>query len=317
MKKIVIQLAILMLILYITDRSFGLLFSRYIASHSLSGECGGAFNYLLQEKRETDFLIMGSSRAKHQLDPHLLTRAGASGYNMGVNGVGSLLYNNVLLGLILQEGIKPHTLIMQADMQNFIEPHKDLQAELRYLLPYIDTDQSGLLRRYMASAGRIARIKTHSYMLRYNGQVLNILFNYFKRHKVAGHNGFEPLMGVMDSIHTPPPAGPPSGVQPWDSLALEAFRNIAAQCAPHQIKLIWVLPPSYKNKLYLPAHSQRLMAEISHLPGTSLIDLSDISRIPALSYPRYWKDETHLNAEGARLFSIAINEYLAAAPVAE
>ena len=98
------QLILFILFLIVIDFLFGYFFKKIVFDKTISGEGGGNLNFLLQRKKKSDYFIFGTSRAVHHINPDFLTSLNGSGYNAGVNGVGSVVYNAAMLDIILRAG---------------------------------------------------------------------------------------------------------------------------------------------------------------------------------------------------------------------
>jgi hypothetical protein len=311
MKKILIQLFIILAILLLADRLGMYLFQKAIFTHTISGESGGSVNYLLQKKKDAELIIMGSSRAKHHIDPELLalTESGKS-YNAGINGTGGLIYNNRLLHILLEKGIKPKTIILQLDAYPyFTQGNEELILELSQLYPFIAESPS--LQNYVSKHGGLAeQIKLFLHSYRFNGKMLNIFYNYKKRQSIADHSGFSGLDGTLkDSVVK---GIPETAIKPekFSKLKLQALSDIAQTCIKNNIRLIVVFPPSYKNGLFTAKGTSAIIHVCKKEGIRDILDLSDIRLFPTLGSAIYWKDATHLNKEGAAVFSKELNRLL-------
>ncbi|MFD0878348.1 hypothetical protein ACFQ1A_29555, partial [Massilia pinisoli] len=63
MRAILLKVITIVIILIVIDKGFGALFNNFIFKKTISGERGGSLNYLLERKKNIDFVILGSSRA--------------------------------------------------------------------------------------------------------------------------------------------------------------------------------------------------------------------------------------------------------------
>lgn len=308
MKKILIQTVVFAAILLLADRIGTYFFDRYIFSRTLSGESGGSVNYLLEKKRQVKLLVMGSSRAKHHIDPSRLSGyQPADIYNAGINGTGGLIYNDRLLQILLEKGIKPEKIILQLDAwPYFTMPDDKAVIELAQLYPFIADSHS--LAEYMKKHGGMAEsVKLFFHSYRFNGKLLNILYNYRKRNQAMDTNGFAALEGILkDSLVKPLPADA-CDTSRFDAIKMDALRHIAASCRKHNIILEVVFPPSYNNTLFTKTGNDKLKALLKEEGISRVIDFSAIGSIPALSSAEYWRDATHLNGRGARIFSDSLN----------
>ena len=167
-----------MCVTVVADRLISWIFAKAIFSKTLSGESGGTVNYLLQNKKNADFLILGSSRAKFHINPSLLTNVyDANGYNAGISGTGGLIYNNLLLQLLVSKGVKPRLIILQVDVYPYLTiENENATNEISPLYPFLG--ESDVVRTYISShAGYAEKFKLLFHTYRYNGKFLNILYN--------------------------------------------------------------------------------------------------------------------------------------------
>jgi hypothetical protein len=308
MRRILLYTALLAALFLLLDRAVALALSKFLFPSVLSGEAGGDLNYLLKKKRDTDLLILGSSRARHHVDPARLAPGVAlRPYNAGANGVGDLFYAGVVLDLALREGLRPRTVLLQADAWQFDEGDAgDAETATRRarslaaLYPFYD--QSPLLRRYVRDhAGFRERTLLLLRAYRFNGKVPNLLAHRLRA--PASRDGFEPLQGRL--ADTTPVAGKP--LTALDPDALEAFRAIADLCARHGIRLVVWMPPYFENCAcdgMRVALRQALLAR----GADRVVDFGVLP--PSLRSPRRWRDPAHLNADGAGRFTRMLRDSL-------
>ncbi|MFT3908801.1 MAG: hypothetical protein QM737_05205 [Ferruginibacter sp.] len=310
MKKIIIKLSILILILFTSDRLIAYFFSGYVFKYTMSGESGGSINYLIKNKKNIDFLIMGSSRAKHHINPALLSDLyGGNGYNAGLNGTGGVVYANLLLNLLIDKGIVPKMLVLQTDAYPYyLNENSNIYAEIATLYPFIN--ESNKLKKLIEENTDYAeKIKLALYSYRFNGKFLNIIYNYPKRNSIKDNTGFEGRPEKLDTTGFRL-LGDNEKPHKLSAVKLKALQNIIQTCKDNNIKLAIVLPPSYRNNIYWKAGNDAII-DVMHKNGVNNIyDFSDVNKYPALQPKEMWKDITHLNNDGATLFSLMINDSL-------
>ena len=311
MKKIIIKIILLLFILVIIDRVFTYFFTRVIFSKTMSGESGGSVNYLLTQKKTANFFVMGSSRAKHHIDPALLTNAyQGNGYNAGINGTGGIIYNEMLLTLMLENKIKPALIILQADAnQYFSVKEENITGELLPLYPFLQDDKvlADSIQQRISNTERF-KLLFHSY--RYNGKLLNVIYNYAKRGNISNNNGFEGLAGQIDTtvFHRKEDLNKKHNYSP---AKLTALLNIINMCKVNGIKLAVVFPPAYRNTSFYPADYSALKTLIMQQRYVTVFDFSDVEKNPSLKQANAWKDAGHLNKQGSIIFSNMLNDSLA------
>jgi hypothetical protein len=311
MRRVLPYAALLAVLFLLLDRAVAFALSRFLFPSVLSGEAGGDLNYLLKEKRDADLLILGSSRARHHVDPARLSPGVAlRPYNAGANGVGDLFYAGVVLDLALREGLRPRTVLLQADAWQFDEGEAAAKTRrargLAALYPFYD--RSPLLRRYVRErAGFRERTLLLLHAYRFNGKVPNLLAHRLRANPAReSRDGFEPLQGrVADTTRA---AGKP--VTALDPVALEAFRAIAELCARHGIRLVVVMPP-YFEECACDGMRRTLRQALLERGADRVVDFGNPP--PPLGQARWWRDPAHLNREGAARFSRILDDSLTSA----
>ena len=307
MKRILLTLAIFLVVFVAADRIFTFIFSKQIFSKTLSGESGGSLNYLLKKKKNIDFLILGSSRAKHQIDPALLTNVyKGNGYNAGINGVGTIVYNSVLLDILIQNKVVPKMVILQTDKYQLTHSESKAGTEVVPLYPFIN--QSSLMENYISFQER-CKLLIQAY--RYNGKFLNVVFNYLKRNSVKDNTGYVDLREHMDSLSVRKIAPKPASRLVLSQDRMKALQSIVELCKKHDIKLVVVFPPVYNNAGYDEKGNEQLYAAMRGEGVPNILNFSDIHKLPMLEPASMWKDADHLNYAGAAIFSKALNESVA------
>jgi hypothetical protein len=307
MKKILIKIAVIFLIVLIFDRLFSFVFTKYIFEKTVSGEGGGNLNYLLGKRKNTDYIILGSSRAKHHFDPEKLTAINGIGYNAGINGVGTILHSNIVLDIMLHENLKPKIILLQIDAINFADEYlENYLYGLNSLYPFLN--KSKLLQSSVKELPFEERLKLNFETYKFNGKITNIFLNYFNQNSVAENNGFDPLYQTMDTVNL---QYLPLKKFTFSEKKLQVLNNIIKSCEQNNIQLIAIFPPYYKNVNYRKDAVDFLKNYIKNISGkVNIIDMANIIKLPDLQNAQNWKDIGHLNNIGAAKFSSYLNDSL-------
>ncbi|MEO6670167.1 MAG: hypothetical protein ABIN36_11865 [Ferruginibacter sp.] len=310
MKKILLKIFVLLLVLLIMDRLFTYFFTKEIFYKTMAGESGGSVNYLIQKKQHVSFLILGSSRAKHHIDPALLSNVyNGDGYNAGINGTGGLIYNSLLLKLLIEKKRIPKLVILQVDAYPYFTMKDDnVNAEISPLYPFID-ESPALSNYFKEQTGYAEKIKMWLHAYRFNGKLLNIVYNYARRNSVTNNNGFEGLAGQIDTTGSFVPVDTGKTFH-FSEIKMKALQDIAQTCKLNGIRLLLLLPPSYKNIILLKPGNDAILSLLHSNDVYDIFNFSDVGTIPALESNLYWRDQTHLNKEGAAIFSVVFNDSL-------
>jgi hypothetical protein len=307
MKKIIIHLVIFITAIMLVDRMGAYLFTRFIFSNTMSGDSGGGVNYLLQKKKNIDFVILGSSRARHHIDPSLLTNVyNGNGYNAGIDGTGGIAYNAMLLHLMIEHNNHPKLVIIQIDpYPYFADGDENITNELLPLYPFLNNSKS-LSEFIYEQIDYSKKFKLFFHSYRYNGKFLRVLYNYNKRNAVENNNGFEALNGTIDSTSFKKQTTLNSNR--YASIKLKALLDIIQTSKKNNITLAVVFPPTYNNNAFNKPVTDYITSLLKQNGVKNIFDFADIEKIPALEHASLWKDAGHLNKNGAAIFSARLND---------
>jgi len=311
MKQILLKIGLTLVLLFCIDRVAYYSFKHVFFDKIISGEKGGSLNFLLQKKRDVDFFILGTSRAKYQIDPTQLTNAYyAHGFNAAISGIGAIVYNNVLLDIITSQGIKPKLVILQTDAYQFSDIEDDkVVNELIPLYPFMN--KSEVLSNYIHDAPIAERAKLFLKTYQFNGKVFNVLVNYTKRNSVKDYTGFVSVNSTMKETQQLRKEDMHNDTFTFSAIKVNALKSITDICKKSQIRLIVVLPPSYENNLYNRVNNMQIEKIVQENSTFPVLDLSNVEALPSLRPRTQWLDFSHLNGSGAVTFSKILNDSLA------
>lgn len=302
MLQIIKKIIIVLVAIIVIDKIFSYAFINFIFKKTISGESGGTINYVINKKNNLDFLIIGPSRAKHGIDPTLLTSLGNNGYNLGINGT-TVLNSLLILDILVKNNVKPKILIVSADLSDYVDStNQQILDQIKRVYPY-DTP---LVKEYVDKIGYVERAKYFFGLYRLNRKILNIAYNFTKRNTITNNNGY---VGLPDMIDKPDVKyNTENFIYKNTSIDAEALRKIKKICDENNIKLIVVFSPSYKNVFYNDTQQKLMIADLKKENITNIIDLSDINQSPDLLKEENWRDEIHFNYTGSQKFSKILNE---------
>ncbi|MFT3908804.1 MAG: hypothetical protein QM737_05220 [Ferruginibacter sp.] len=310
MKKIITSFVVLLLIIFTCDRVIGYVISEVILPKTISGESIGAVNYLLKKKKNIDFLVMGSSRARYQVNPALMKDIyNANGYNAGNSGVGGTIYNNLLLHLLIDKGIVPKLLIFQADPYPYFTTNdENINPEISSMYPFMtESERLKKLIESRISYSEKAKLQLHIY--RYNGKVLRIINHYLQCNNVKDNYGFEGSVGKIDTTVFAAKTNV-NDEHHFSKIKMQAMKDIIQTCKENNIRLVVLFPPTFRNTWFSKACNDSIVHFLNNENIHDIYDFSDIRKIPSLQSNVFWKNATHLNNEGAAIFSLLLNDSL-------
>jgi hypothetical protein len=236
-------------------------------------------------------LILGSSRASHHFNSNLLSeRITTTTYNCGRDGT-NIIYASTVLKSILKR-YKPSTIILDLNSSDFYKIPGN-NENLLSLLPYYESHPE--IQKALESRNDFESIKLLSKIYPFNSSIVSAISEKFKVNE-KDINGFMPLKGYDNSIVR-------------DTLDLSNFeknyqnfyylKQIAEDCNDNGVKLIVIQSPRltfYKNDF-----TRNIVNEI--LSKSSFRYINFINNPIYLNNPKFFKDQAHLNQDGADFFT--------------
>jgi hypothetical protein len=202
--------------------------------------------------------------------------------------------------------------VLNIDSDSFQKNDEELQRTGVFSFYY---DDSPLVRKILNQRSRFERLKFLSRAYRANGKVFAIGKNLFA-HPAPDFDGFEPLSGYL----SPQAVGArreniPTLAEFW-SLKVECFKRLADYCRNHGTRLVLVQSPRYREDPHAHDAWVNVLSQfLARYPGVEFVDLStcahpDVFRDKA----ELFKDGSHLNAQGAGIFTTMLAEALQTKP---
>lgn len=254
--------------------------------------------YCLHESEE-DILIMGSSRAAHHYVPEIFTDSlGMSCYNCGSDGQ-CIYYTYALLSAYIERGSKPKMVICEVvpqDIEVSSSSTFNLDAAAERFAPVYG--EFACIDSLLQSKGWKSRVKLFSQAYRYNSKLVQVIKCNFIGE--TENNGYEPLYGTSQvGVIDDDVVGSSASIE---QEKVESFRNLISLCRRNGINLVFAYSPTQSRRQSEGIAMAKSIAELSNVP---FIDMSRDARFEDASL---FKDGTHLNDTGARLYSEIIAE---------
>ena len=287
MKKFVYKLLLFLFVVAIADFSVGSL----LTAMQKRAKGGGLYdrNYIA-DRADEEVLFFGSSRAMHHYVPTIIEDSlQFSSYNCGADGNGAvLMYGRYKL---LTQRYTPKAIIYDANVDYDFSVNDNLKY-LSHLRDYYDyTGIDSVFRAVDSKEG----IKMNSKLYRHNSKIISIASNFILNRK-NDYKGYSPLFGTMDIVPASPDNSKP--VAAVDSLKFSFLEMLADDCRAKGIKLIFVISPFYFEQNMAQYASLESFCKKHNVP---LLDHAADTLF--LGKKEYFKDSTHLNHEGAVLFT--------------
>lgn len=289
-----------------TDRALTPTLARLYAGTRV-GIVAGRANQALAH-RDDDVIVFGSSRAVFHADPQVLTeRLGLSAHNAGNRGQG-VRYARGLESLMLQRGSRARVFVLVLDPD-------DLWGEdaerLQTLAPF--WGESPVLDRQLAARGSLEPLKLRFGLYRYNSMLIPMLAHRLRPDPEAlAHDGFLPLPPRRGPLGR---SSPPGGADPGAPLpeVLRAYRGFVRDARAAGKAVLFVTAPRWApDGLSTPQLlGRRLLATLAREEGAAYVAI-DQSTCVEFEDEALWWDVTHLDVEGARLYTSLLADAVAA-----
>lgn len=238
-------------------------------------------------------IIFGSSRATHHYDSDIFEASfGLSAYNTGIDGETILYYYCVLEAILTR--CTPQIIILDLNSNEFVKNKKSYDI-LYLLLPYYNKYKQ--IQPIVNLRSRYEFIKAYSNLYRYNSFLLPVILNNIMYRKEESTKGFTPLYGVYDFKHNNNEGDTSAEL---DSVKISVFKTFLQKAKEKTGKVFVIVSPSLRKEDRNTA-SLQIAANICQEKGIPfmLYNQSDFFN----SHPEYFKDATHLNDQGAKIYS--------------
>lgn len=291
--RFILNMAILLLILFIIDRIAGGITKRLYFK-----QVAGA-NYrttYAMDSTTADILVFGSSRASHHYVPEVFEDSlKMSFYNTGRDG-NFLLFNYAVFQSVIKR-YKPKIIILDINPGDLYY-NKDDYDRLSSLLPYYYDHPE--IRSIVNMRGPYEKYKLLSAIYPFNSSLLTIAIGNceYNKNKKSDNKGYLPLYNQMkDTIQL---SNKERGI--LDNIKMNALKSIMFYCKTNNIRLVNVMSPIHViNTNDSTGIIVKLLAIKS---GTDFFNFT-LDPLFAKS-PSFFQDPSHLNNTGATKFSVML-----------
>lgn len=251
------------------------------------------------EKVSTDVVVIGSSKASHHYVPSILSDfLDMSVYNGGQDGC-FFLYQNCLINMLVDR-YHPKMIIWDIQPSSFYGENSATEYQnFRYLSPYYHKNQWAT--EYINGESEKMRFRMLSEMFAYNSKSLNYLFPLIS-HASSTYEGYIPLENggyVHPSLHEATQVSKEDYMPKKDRLALLA--HTIQRCEKKHVRLCLFISPEYSLKSHAYQSAVKDLQKVAKKNGVACYDYS--SDIVFMNDSTLFKDASHLNDKGARLFT--------------
>jgi hypothetical protein len=299
---------IILLSSFITDRAVSFLLGKMYEMNRY-GQSGGNLNYYLSEskKQAFDFLILGNSRAHHNLNPDSLS---GRGFNLSHNGM-NISFQIALLNVLASNHALPtKKVILQVEPTDFLywNDTTKLYADAQHLKYYYYNNE--LVRKYINAISSTEFLKYYFHSYRFNGQLpslmKNLLLTFSQPQTGTGFYG-RPHHNFQDEIIRKQAEGlkneGDNALTSNDTCiqALDLLFLAKTICDKHQIELELFTSPYFYSPMLFEQYSMRI-SNWSNENGVEYYNFI-VERSQKLDDLKCWIDNYHLSTKGAAIFS--------------
>jgi hypothetical protein len=307
MKKILTFTFALLISLFIIDKAASVVLQK-LHNKSYSG-VDSKINYLLQSPKKKS-IIFGSSRANQSVIPSKISE---DGFNLGAGGK-FIAYSAGLVDLLKQHDKLPDTILMHIDLLSYQESKskKYDKEDIRFLAPYYSRNE--FIKNKINQISRFEFIKYFFSSYHHNGKLFSYLKNALRSNKKSAYpnQGFKggkskdskKLQKIAKNLAKKIPENGPFELS---QKAITYLNDIIKVCSEENVNIIFFTCPTFQN---LKSADKKIQAEME----TILKDYiylnykSEKLNLELAHNPKFWKDISHLNNMGAKVFSEKILE---------
>lgn len=310
MNKSIRLIVFLLLSVFLIDRVAGFLLKK-VHTQKPPRSVGALYHVINQEK-PYEQLVIGSSRALHGVVPELLTQRS---FNLGWEGTAIDMHLAVLKVLESKKKL-PKVILLNLDEKMVFDTGVEYVGIEELSVLYDDNDWiSEQIDKQSKYNSFLYLLKTY----KFNGK-MGALFNPADRFQNNSTSGYAPLNSKsrdaerMETLIKRKLSKPVISDESWsylNPLFVLNFMELIDLVKTNDIELIVFSPPLYGPRIHEPA--KKKLYDLICKKGITYLDYRGLLRIDQgiVSDKGLWKDLTHLNDKGAKVFTKRLNKDIA------
>lgn len=293
-------LGVFFLGMVVFDQALGSALSRF-SPRSAAGDVVG-FGNLALSRSGADLIVLGSSRAQHQIDPEVLkTALGLDAVNAGVDGQG-IAYARAVEALLISRGANVKMFVLNMDISDMASEEISPAATLAPFWGEDDAVDEILLR-----STSHAPVKFLSSAFRFNSRALPLLGKLFVDREAVAGDGFSPIERKMDESEKIEIGGDwfRKSAEEMNPFKMLLYRDFLKAARKAGVRVFVVVGPRFWPRDFeeepRAAPIARLAAVASE-EGAAFLAVDSFAN-SEFSDPEMYSDPAHLNSVGSRLYS--------------
>lgn len=284
MKKFAKNIICFLVVIMLLDICYGFV-CNYLIVHSEGGLTEKI--YRISSSPDAELVIMGSSRAAHHYNTKVIEDSlGISVYNAGFEGNGIITAYGFLVSILKYH--KPKCIIY--DLSGYDIQVDDNTKYLNLLKECYSNEQQLIF----ADIDKLSPYKLLSSFYRYNSNFPRFIRDCYRPNEVFP-SGYQPLYGEMKTNAEGRILSKPK----LDPKKHEYLNKFISLCKAENIKLLFVVSPSYKN-----SYGCEFWSSVKELCESEHIQFLNFENMEALSDNHlYFFDSVHMNNAGASAYT--------------
>ncbi len=241
------------------------------------------------DSTNAEFLVFGSSRASHHYDSRVLEqRLKSTVYNCGRDGMG-VVYSAAMISAITAR-YKPKCVII--DIREYEFTVTD-EGKISTLFPYY---HNKFIKPYYSYNGPLESLKFVSHIYAYNSILINLLLGVtsYQKNDANEYNGYLPINGS-----SPKKYKRLTESNNVDKAKIKCFKDLINKLERQHIPTFIVISPAYSYNI--DGATVNVLKELSK--GLTSVKFLNFTHSQMCNQPQYFFDVSHLNKEGAKVFS--------------
>jgi len=298
-----IQIFLFVIILtYIVDKVIYLSINQ-ISKQVYTGQTVGKLNHYLKQKDDLNFIVFGSSRANHHIDP---VKIETKSFNMGMDGT-KIVYSNTLIKLLPKN--KKQTVLLHISPKNSVSTNYKGEDVINLSTLF---HQQDIVKNEIKKYNQNKLIQDIFWCQIYNNSALGIIKNYFiPNYNYKSYFGFDPIF-VSEEQHkifnlVLDKWEPQNCNQTFklNQVYMSSLKELKKFCEENNKTLILYTSPIYRDDC---KEDDLKLSEFLEKEGFNYWNYSDYFKNDNSLVN--WKDNTHLSNIGAEIFTQEIKNRL-------
>lgn len=245
-------------------------------------------------KVDADVIIMGASEAQHSYIPSLLQDSlGMTVYNCGKDGC-RFYYQNAMINGILDR-YNPKLIIWSISPNELCTPSEEDKGNLSQLNSFYS--ENDFCRQALKTKSKFEPVKLMSAGYSFNSRLFPYLYKIFMPDYSYEKGGYAPLYGKQNDLEIKS--------RDWDGNYDETinavFENTIERCLQNGVRVVFVFTPRLEIESHEDLTSYKQLKKTIEKYDVTIVE--NLYHDSELMSGKYFKDNAHLNHEGAVIFN--------------